>query len=845
MNLFHESKKVLDKDGKVNPLGPYGKQKLTGREVSTYFRRNKVKDPQIKKAVEVALDLQGAMSVASSEIKKFYGDKILKSKEVQSALKYANESVEYDIREDLNEFRRYIVKGPRGEVKVTANSESDAITRARSGHMANTPRSAFSARMEGSFWGQDKMAKKAASHFSKNTHVRLVKDKGGYSRATISKKDKEKIAQLKKDGYKEVPLDENYRKLAQYGMGTETSKSARVGLEHDFYDSKGNKQFGKIIQKTNTGYLVKDDKGKKHVLKYHDRKKAAKMLKPNYVHTEKNEFSKNPLKGFPYNEELQKNIQEEVRSVLGEAPYDKADVKKVKVLEKKLKNMLKEVDKTMRGSGLSAPAFADIRSGISKGLKSIEKFYRVAKQIPMKPTKPGQQPQASISDILKMGESINEVTDKEINMAKKLSKDMEKVKKGYQQIAKTGDKTLKSTGFNPTYEAILKAQQKVLSLIGELNTMKMMSDRAASRQKDSKGRPIMNSFDAYRDMQNAEHCELVEGKVLKFTKVKDKSLEKHLKVVTKKVGAKLEKISGGFAVSDTDMRGFTAVVDYIFDKSIKKNMLDGGGMSDVTMANESVLSEAKMSKEMPLDVYAKKLAIDKKEEEWIMKNEKAGGMYYNNSMFPSAYTVLSYPIYDKDYYFAFIGDSMRENAKANAEMNRTLRSFKKLKATPEQKEKGFDDKDALFAKMYERFGRLERLGAHDTMTREELSYAVTHIKTGRATNEMAYEYDLMKAVDGGTFFEEVSDKKQETFTEGKHGQMLRNIQMKALRRKSKIKGRAGAFESMSYDKLNVMDEYAQMYEDAVQKAREKQRLSDTHRREKEALAKKHARMPNK
>ena len=110
---------------------------------------------------------------------------------------------------------------------------------------------------------------------------------------------------------------------------------------------------------------------------------------------------------------------------------------------------------------------------------------------------------------------------------------------------------------------------------------------------------------------------------------------------------------------------------------------------------------------------------------------------------------------------------------------------------------------------------------------------------------MAYEYDLMKAVDGGTFFEEVLDKKQETFTEGRHGQMLRNIQMKALKRKSKIKGRAGAFESMSHNKLNVMDEYAKMYEDMVQKAREKKRLSDTHRREKEALAKKHARMPNK
>ena len=180
MNLFQESKKVLDKDGKVNALGPYGRQKLTGREMSTYFRRNKVKDAKIKKAVEVALDLGGAMSVAQREIKKFYGDKILNSPEVKQALKYANEEV---VKEDTD-------------------------------------------------------------------------------------------------------LSEDYRKLAKYGMGTETSKSARVGLELDFYDSKGNKKFGKILQKTNTGYLVKDDKGKKHVLKYLDRKKAKDMLKPNYIHTE-------------------------------------------------------------------------------------------------------------------------------------------------------------------------------------------------------------------------------------------------------------------------------------------------------------------------------------------------------------------------------------------------------------------------------------------------------------------------------------------------------------------------------------------------------------------------------
>ena len=117
-------------------------------------------------------------------------------------------------------------------------------------------------------------------------------------------------------------------------------------------------------------------------------------------------------------------------------------------------------------------------------------------------------------------------------------------------------------------------------MIGKLQTRQTIEK---SMKKESYG--IADTYRVMNDHDNDEF--LKEGKVLKFTNIKDKTLEKHLKVVTKKVGAKLEKISGGFAVSDTDMRGFTAVVDYIFDKSIKKNMLDGGGMSDVTMSNES------------------------------------------------------------------------------------------------------------------------------------------------------------------------------------------------------------------------------------------------------------------
>ena len=71
---------------------------------------------------------------------------------------------------------------------------------------------------------------------------------------------------------------------------------------------------------------------------------------------------------------------------------------------------------------------------------------------------------------------LDEVTDKEINAVKKLSKDIEKIKKDYFKIAKLGDKTLKDTKFNKKYESILKAQQEILSLIGELSNQKMMQD---------------------------------------------------------------------------------------------------------------------------------------------------------------------------------------------------------------------------------------------------------------------------------------------------------------------------------------------------------------------------------
>ena len=96
--------------------------------MSTYFRRNKVKDATIKKAVEVALDLGGADTIARKEIKNFYGDKVLKSKEVQQALQYANE-------ETINEIFG-ISQDPRYRAKVMKMLDDEGIKYKKDGRNA-------------------------------------------------------------------------------------------------------------------------------------------------------------------------------------------------------------------------------------------------------------------------------------------------------------------------------------------------------------------------------------------------------------------------------------------------------------------------------------------------------------------------------------------------------------------------------------------------------------------------------------------------------------------------------------------------------------------------------------
>jgi len=321
MNLFYEAKKVLDKDGKVNPLGPYGKQKLTGREIQVYFRRNKVKDKVVKKAVEVALDLGGAMDIAIKSIKDFYGDKVLKAKEVQNALKFANEESFKDSFNMLDEDYKEVIK----------------------------------------MYPRDRDWKKLITKHKK--HIDAFRD--DKKQKDLPKKVEDDLltwaSQAGEVGGKHDAEDFIMSVLDE---GTLTEAKNLMPDLQQIVDTKSASKVGGIMVDMFTASMITQIYGK-----VNDSNKK-KMEKSNI----------STLVGLAQKmmQKMGDNIAEEVKTTLSEAPYDDKDVKNVKKLQSKLEKMLKEVDKTMKGSGLSAPAFSMVRGGIRKGLEQIEKFYKVA-----------------------------------------------------------------------------------------------------------------------------------------------------------------------------------------------------------------------------------------------------------------------------------------------------------------------------------------------------------------------------------------------------------------------------------------------------------------------------------
>ena len=160
------------------------------------------------------------------------------------------------------------------------------------------------------------------------------------------------------------------------------------------------------------------------------------------------------------------------------------------------------------------------------------------------------------------------------------------------------DILIKMRKLDPDYsqkkESVSEEVKKLFSKYNEyINTM--------NKKRKRKGLAPLEGFasaaqrraafaSGYKAKGKKKKKEVVEAvKVLKFTKVKDNTLEKHLKFISKKVGAELSKIDGGFRVdADGDIKKLTSVVDYVFDKSIKKGLMKGGGMSQINLVKEAM-----------------------------------------------------------------------------------------------------------------------------------------------------------------------------------------------------------------------------------------------------------------
>ena len=173
---------------------------------------------------------------------------------------------------------------------------------------------------------------------------------------------------LTKDLQDETDLNENFRKLAMMGIGTETKRGARVGLTTDYYlPDNGDKSTGKIIRVSKDGYEIENDgdltprlKGKRHKFKFYDptsdKTSVRGMRKENYEIG--NDYAKHTLRVTPG------QLESDVDDMLGIAQKKNLSMRETlaklwgmtesknpfeKKVNEKEDEMVKKVTKTMTG----------------------------------------------------------------------------------------------------------------------------------------------------------------------------------------------------------------------------------------------------------------------------------------------------------------------------------------------------------------------------------------------------------------------------------------------------------------------------------------------------------------
>ena len=170
-----------------------------------------------------------------------------------------------------------------------------------------------------------------------------------------------------------------------------------------------------------------------------------------------------------------------------EKAYDAKDVAKVRVLERKFQALLKEVDKTMKGSGLSAPAFSVVRSGITKALQAIKKFYAVANK------NESFNIEEKVGQMRPWKKGFDPAEEDQLRKDKKLKKDLETYAKKKNQI-----------------RSIKDAEKLIPYLLNHINTN--FGNGKGGKLGDDKFHQLANAINFYYDYEHLYEDGLTEGK---------------------------------------------------------------------------------------------------------------------------------------------------------------------------------------------------------------------------------------------------------------------------------------------------------------------------------------------
>ncbi len=118
---------------------------------------------------------------------------------------------------------------------------------------------------------------------------------------------------------------------------------------------------------------------------------------------------------------------------------------------------------------------------------------------------------------------LDEIKQQEVDALKKLSKDMQADLKGYQKIARMGDKELTNTKYNKDYEAVLKSRDVILQLIGKVNTQKILNKEETTVDLDEARIPMYKptkfegkEFDRKKEIKSCKDMQKAIHKVAKM-----------------------------------------------------------------------------------------------------------------------------------------------------------------------------------------------------------------------------------------------------------------------------------------------------------------------------------------